>query len=60
MSDKEIGERIKAIRTDMDIKQNALATELGIDKSRMTNLEKGATKIYPEELSAISKIFRML
>lgn len=43
----------------MDIKQNALATELGIDKSRMTNLEKGATKIYPEELSAISKILNV-
>lgn len=55
----EIGERIKTIRTDMDMKQKTLAAALGIDNSRMTNIEKGAAKIYPEELSAISKILNV-
>lgn len=50
---KNFGERIKRIREEEEITQQELADRLGVNRSTVNRLEKGATRITLERLSRV-------
>ncbi len=53
--EQSLGDRIKVLREEMDISQEALAKMLGIDRASLSQIENGKRSVKAEELSSISK-----
>jgi len=56
---KELSKKIKAIREKLDLSQETLAKELGINRVAISQIENGDRKISAEEIAKLSKIFNM-
>lgn len=54
-----IGENIKRIREQKGLLQKQIATELGLDKSSYSKLEKGLREVKVTELQRLSGLFDM-
>ena len=52
-----IGKRIKKFREKLEMSQQKLADLLGVSRQAVSQIEKGARKIYLEELIKLSEIF---
>ncbi|MEK9195363.1 MAG: helix-turn-helix transcriptional regulator [Patescibacteria group bacterium] len=57
ITQKELGERIKALRDDFGYSQEELAKSLKIGRPAITQIEAGARDINSTELAEIAKIF---
>jgi transcriptional regulator with XRE-family HTH domain len=57
--DKGLGERIKALREQMEFSQEQLAESLNINRVSLSQIENGERKISAEELSNLSKLFNV-
>lgn len=53
------GENIKKIREQQDLKQKEIYTELHLDKSSYSKLEKGLREVKVSELQKLSSLFQM-
>jgi len=56
---KSLAERIKAIRDELGITQEELAKQLGVSRSKISQMENGEVRITAGELFALSKIFNV-
>ena len=56
---KSLAERIKAIREELDITQEELAKQLGVSRSKISQMENGEVRITADELLTLSKIFNV-
>jgi len=56
---KTLSERITDLREAKGITQGQLATELNLDKSSMSRIEKGTRKVSTDELLKIVKFFKV-
>lgn len=54
---KEIGLRIKTLRLKNNIYQTALAKEIGVSQTHMSNIESGRAGLTLENLVKMAKIF---
>lgn len=54
-----IGENIKRIREQKGLLQKQVTTELGLDKSSYSKLEKGLREVKVVELQKLSSLFEM-
>ena len=54
---KEIGLRIKTLRLKNNIYQTALAQEIGVSQTHMSNIESGRAGLTLENLVKMAKIF---
>jgi transcriptional regulator with XRE-family HTH domain len=54
---KKLGENLKALRTERKITQTGLAEKLGVDKSFVSNIEKGKNN---PTLSTITNLAKVL
>ncbi len=52
-----INERIKKLRTQMNLSQDYVAKYLGVSRSTFTQMENGNRKILADEISKLSTLF---
>lgn len=55
---KKIGKRIKIIRIERSITQTALAKELGISQTNMSNIECGRVSVTVQNLLKLHEILK--
>lgn len=51
-------ERIRAARRDIGLTQQQVAAELGIARTTLVAMEKGERPVHPDELVALSRVYR--
>jgi transcriptional regulator with XRE-family HTH domain len=56
---KELSKKIKMIREELGLSQEALAKELGIGRVAISQIENGERKISAEEIAKLSRVFNM-
>ena len=54
-----LSDNIKAIRTDLELKQIDVADHIGVDKSAYSKIEKGLRNITVEELQKMALLFKL-
>ena len=59
MNKKEIGERLRELREELNYSVSRMASKLGIERKRWERLEKGALQIRQVELIALSCLFNI-
>ena len=57
MSDRTLGERIKAHRTALGMSQEKLAQSLGVTAQAVSKWETGAAEPSPSNLLALAKLY---
>ena len=54
---KEVNERIKKYRTELNLTQEYVANYLGINRAAVTQIENGNRKVSTDELSKLCALF---
>jgi transcriptional regulator with XRE-family HTH domain len=55
----ELGRRVKARRTALRLTQEALASELGLQRTSIANLEKGIQRVSAEAVAILAAALRV-
>ncbi len=53
----EINEKVKELRTQLHLSQEYVANYLGVNRSTVTQIEKGNRKLYAEEITKLCDLF---
>ncbi len=59
MNNKKIGEFIKNLRTNSNLKQEELAEKIYISRSNLSDIENGRTMLSPDKALSLSEIFNV-